>query len=75
MQWVNNLVPAAMDLNRLFSSMNTAGIQLEPVDLLKAKLFKKITSEKPLYKAIWLVCENTNNYFERNVKALFPNAD
>lgn len=74
-QWVNNLVPAAMDLNRLFSSMNTAGIQLEPVDLLKAKLFKKITSEKPLYKAIWLVCENTNNYFERNVKALFPNAD
>lgn len=74
-QWVNNQVPASMDLNRLFSSMNTAGIQLESVDLLKAKLFKRIVSEKPLYSSIWLACENTNNYFERNLKATFPKAD
>lgn len=74
-RWVNNIVPENMDLNRLFASMNTAGIQLEPVDLLKAKLFRKIGSEKALYSAIWQACEHTENYFERNLRQLFPSAD
>lgn len=73
--WVNNIVPESMDLNRLFASMNTAGIQLEPVDLLKAKLFRKITTEQPLYSTIWQACEHMENYFERNLRQLFPNAD
>ncbi|MDT7525106.1 DUF262 domain-containing HNH endonuclease family protein [Pseudidiomarina sp. GXY010] len=73
--WVNNVVPRALDLNRLFSSMNTAGVQLEPVDLLKAKLFRKIYTEKSLYNKIWQACEHTNNYFERNLRQLFPNAN
>lgn len=73
--WVNNIVPESMDLNRLFASMNTAGIQLEPVDLLKAKLFRKITTEKPLYSAMWQACEHMENYFERNLRQLFPTAD
>ena len=73
--WVNNIVPQSMDLNRLFASMNTAGIQLEPVDLLKAKLFRKITIEKPLYSTIWQACEHMENYFERNLRQLLPNAD
>jgi len=73
--WVNNIVPSSMDLNRLFASMNTAGIQLEPVDLLKAKLFRKLTSDLPLYSAIWQACEHTENYFERNLRQLFPNAN
>ena len=73
--WVNNIVPESMDLNRLFASMNTAGIQLEPVDLLKAKLFRKITTEKPLYSAIWQACEHMENYFERNLRQLFPKAN
>ncbi|MCF4010594.1 DUF262 domain-containing protein [Rheinheimera sp. UJ63] len=73
--WVNNIVPDVLDLNRLFASMNTAGIQLEPVDLLKAKLFKLINTEKALYNKIWQACEHTNNYFERNLKQLFPDAD
>lgn len=72
--WVNNIVPDSMDLNRLFASMNTAGIQLEPVDLLKAKLFKKIINNRSLYSAIWQACEHTENYFERNLRQLFPNA-
>lgn len=74
-KWVNNIVPGNMDLNRLFSSMNTAGIQLEPVDLLKAKLFKTITTDKALYSTIWQACEHTENYFERNLRQLFPKAD
>lgn len=73
--WVNNIVPESMDLNRLFASMNTAGIQLEPVDLLKAKLFRKITTETPLYSTIWQACEHMENYFERNLRQLFPNAN
>src|SRR5690606_38738740 len=72
--WVNNIVPATMDLNRLFSSMNTAGIQLEPVDLLKARLLQKIRSGKRLYSRIWEACEHLENYFERNLRQLFPDA-
>ncbi len=74
-QWVNNIVPAELDLNRLFSNLNTTGIQLEPVDLLKAKLFKKITTDVALYSAIWQACEHTENYFERNLRQLFEKAD
>lgn len=74
-QWVNNIVPASMDLNRLFSSLNTGGIQLEPVDLLKAKLFKHITTDKAIYSSIWQACEHTDNYFERNLRQIFKNAD
>lgn len=72
--WVNNVVPVTMDLNRLFSSMNTAGIQLEPVDLLKARLLKKIHTGKSLYSKIWEACEHLENYFERNLRQLFPGA-
>lgn len=73
--WVNNIVPATMDLNRLFSSMNTAGIQLEPVDLLKARMLEKIKTNKALYSKIWQACEHLDNYFERNLRQTFDNVD
>ena len=73
--WVNNIVPAAMDLNRLFSSMNTAGLQLEPVDLLKARLLEKINTDKVLYSTIWQACEHLDNYFERNLRQTFKNVN
>ncbi|MGL5369993.1 MAG: DUF262 domain-containing protein [Plesiomonas shigelloides] len=73
--WVNNIVPVNMDLNRLFSSMNTAGIQLEPVDLLKARILKKINTRKALYSKVWQACEHLDNYFERNLRQIFNNAD
>ncbi|CAK2818279.1 uncharacterized protein with ParB-like and HNH nuclease domain [Vibrio crassostreae] len=74
-QWVNNVVPTQMDLNRLFATMNTAGIQLEQADILKAKLFKHIHTNKAQYDAMWVACEHLENYFERNVRKVFPNAD
>ncbi|HIF9210487.1 TPA: DUF262 domain-containing protein [Photobacterium damselae] len=74
-QWVNNIVPTQMDLNRLFATMNTAGIQLEQADILKAKLFKQIHTDKAQYDAMWVACEHLENYFERNVRKVFPNAD
>lgn len=73
-QWVNNTVPKQMDLNRLFATMNTAGIQLEQADILKSKLLKQVSSDKPLFDAMWLACEHMENYFERNVRTVFPNA-
>ncbi|MGF1826233.1 DUF262 domain-containing HNH endonuclease family protein [Vibrio splendidus] len=74
-QWVNNIVPAQMDLNHLFATMNTVGIQLEQADILKAKLFKKIRSQKAQYDAIWVACEHMDNYFERNVREVFSHSD
>lgn len=73
--WVNNIVPGTMDLNRLFYSMNTAGIQLQPVDLLKARLLGKIETEKLLYSTIWQACESMDSYFERSVRNYFDYDD
>jgi hypothetical protein len=73
--WVNNIVPAGMNLNQLFARINTGGVQLEQSDILKAQLLRKIVHHKRRYDAIWQVCENLTNYFERNVRLLFPKAD
>ncbi|RVU86688.1 DUF262 domain-containing protein [Leucothrix sargassi] len=73
-QWVNNTVPNEMDLNRLFSTMNTTGVQLEQADILKSKLLKQIKNDKHVFDAIWLACEHMDNYFERNLRKVFPNA-
>lgn len=73
-QWVNNTVPNEMDLNRLFSTMNTTGVQLEQADILKSKLLKQIKTDKHVFDAIWLACEHMDNYFERNLRKVFPNA-
>jgi hypothetical protein len=74
-KWVNNIMPDRMDLNRLFATMNTRGVQLEQTDILKSKLMHKITHNKSRYDAIWQACENLDNYFERNVRQIFPDAD
>lgn len=73
--WVNNIVPTGLDLNRLFTTMNTAGVQLEASDILKAKLLKKISTQKAEYEAIWLCCQPMTRYFERNVKRRFTGSD
>jgi uncharacterized protein with ParB-like and HNH nuclease domain len=74
-KWVNNIVPAGLDLNRLFTTMNTGGVQLEQSDILKSALLKKMTQDSYRYDAIWQACENMGNYFERNLRKLFPDAD
>lgn len=71
-QWVNNIVPSNTDLNALFTNTNTSGVQLASVDLLKAKIIKNIKSEKALYNSIWSSCAHMENFFERNVRSLFP---
>jgi len=70
--FVVNTVPKDTDLNKLFSVINNSGIQLEQSDILKSLLLKNIRSEKMLYSRIWEACEDMSNFFEKNVKQLFP---
>ena len=74
-QWVNNVMPIGMDVNRLFATANTSGIQLEQTDILKAFLLKNIKTDKARYEAIWQACEQMDNYFEQNVKQIFAASD
>ncbi|WP_223507653.1 DUF262 domain-containing protein [Pseudomonas sp. BF-B-25] len=74
-RWVNNIMPKGMDLNRLFSTMNNSGVQLEQSDILKARLLSKIERLKLRYDAIWQACENMDDFFERNLRRVFPAAD
>lgn len=74
-QWVCNIVPNGMDLNRLFATMNTSGMQLEQADILKSMLLKQVKSNKAKYEGIWQACEQMENYFERNVRQIFSGSD
>lgn len=73
-KWVNNIMPAEMDLNDLFATLNTSGIQLEQTDILKARLMDKISHHRSCYEGIWQACEDMDSYFERSVARVFPNA-
>lgn len=74
-QWVCNIVPNGMDLNRLFATMNNSGMQLEQADILKSMLLKQVKSNKAKYEGIWQACEQMENYFERNVRQIFSGSD
>ncbi|WP_231490333.1 DUF262 domain-containing protein [Pedobacter sp. Leaf170] len=67
---VENIAPDQVDLNKLFATINSSGIQLEQSDILKSKLLSKL-SQKVLYSKIWEACENMGDYFERNVRKIF----
>lgn len=69
--WVNNVMPAGMDLNKLFATLNTSGVQLEQTDILKARLMSRIIHHRTTYEGIWQACEDMGNYFERNLRDVF----
>ncbi|MGY5253197.1 DUF262 domain-containing protein [Sphingobacterium spiritivorum] len=71
---IKNTTPDNTDLNKLFSTINSAGIQLEQTDIVKANLLKFL-DDKIGYGKIWEACENMNNFFERNVRLSFPETD
>src|SRR5690606_9044643 len=62
---IKNTTATGTDLNQLFSTINSAGIQLEQTDIIKANLLNLI-DEKVLYSRIWETCEEMSNFFERN---------
>ncbi len=69
--FIKNTTPSNTDLNKLFSTINNSGIQLEQTDIVKANLLK-LVDNKVLYSKIWESCENMNNFFERNIRSAFP---
>lgn len=72
--FVFNIAPENTDINALFVALGNSGLQLEQSDILKSKLLKKVT-DKVKYAKIWEACENMNDYFERNVLAIFSKTD
>lgn len=68
---IKNATPVNTDLNRLFSTVNSAGVQLEQTDIIKANLLSLI-DEKVMYGKIWETCENMSSFFERNARVSFP---
>ncbi len=73
--FIKNTTPPNTDLNKLFSTINNSGMQLEQADIVKANLLKVIGDEKVMYSKIWEACENMNNFFERNARTSFPASD
>ncbi|WP_442845307.1 DUF262 domain-containing protein [Leeuwenhoekiella sp. H156] len=71
---IKNTTPYKTDLNKLFSTINSAGVQLEQTDIVKANLLKLIDN-KVRYSKIWETCENMSNFFERNARISFPDTD
>jgi uncharacterized protein with ParB-like and HNH nuclease domain len=62
---IKNTTPVKQDLNKLFSTINSAGVQLEQTDIVKSNLLKVI-DEKVLYGKIWEACEDMSNFFEHS---------
>lgn len=71
---IKNTTPDKIDLNKLFSTINSAGVQLEQTDIVKSNLLKYI-DEKVLFGKIWEACEDMTNFFERNVRTSFPKSN
>lgn len=71
---IKNTTPDKIDLNKLFSTINSAGVQLEQTDIVKSNLLNQI-DEKVLYGKIWEACEDMTNFFERNVRTSFPKSN
>lgn len=76
-RFVKNTAPPKTNLNKLFATINNSGVQLEQSDILKSRLLNLISKDsksgsRVLYGKIWEACENMENYFERNVRQLFP---
>ena len=66
------LVPPHTDLNRYFEIMNVRGEQLEPSDILKAKLMEPLPEEeKTAFAKVWDAVREMDGY----VQMAFPKQD
>lgn len=74
-KFVKNIAPTNTDLNKLFTTVNNSGLQLEQTDILKSNLLGKISNHKFFYSKVWEACENMKNYFEKNLSKVFTNVN
>lgn len=73
--FIKNTTPKKTDINKLFSTVNSSGVQLEQSDIVKSNLLHRLPDQKTLYGKIWEACENMNNFFEQNAKEVFISSE
>lgn len=68
-QLVRASLPASTDLNRYFEVMNTRGAQLQPVDIVKARLMSYLPheSERACFAWVWDACSEMDVYVQVNL--------
>lgn len=67
---VLTVVPKDVDLNKLFETINSGGVQLQHHELLKAKMLKTLKDypkERKIYSKLWDSCAFMDNYIENNL--------
>ncbi len=60
-------IPEGTNLNQYYERMNTRAEQLEPTDIVKARLMSHITSGKQVvehFAQIWTACSDMNRYVQ-----------
>ena len=61
-------LPPKTDLNRYFEIMNTRGEQLQPVDIVKARLMSHLPdSERSVFAWIWDACADMDTYVQMSL--------
>lgn len=65
---VRMTIPQSTDLNRYFEVMNTRGVQLRPVDIVKARLMKYLQREdQSVFEAVWRGSSDMTRYVQMGV--------
>ncbi|WP_172812153.1 DUF262 domain-containing protein, partial [Dietzia sp. 111N12-1] len=66
---VRAAIPSSTNLNRYFEVMNTRGIQLSPVDIVKARLMRRIDDpvDRSVFEAIWTGCADMSRYIQMSL--------
>jgi len=59
-------VPKGIDLNHYFEIMNTRGEQLEPHEIVKARIINAIKDQKAVAAKIWDACALMDSYVQMN---------
>ncbi|MGO2066996.1 GmrSD restriction endonuclease domain-containing protein [Glutamicibacter arilaitensis] len=64
-------IDRSTDLNRYFEIMNTRGAQLNPVDIVKARLLRYLpeSSDRQLLNRVWTACADMDHYVAMTVTA------
>lgn len=69
-EMIRVVLPQGTDLNRYFEVMNTRGVQLEPTDIVRAKLMSALAADAEQMRAfrrVWDACAQMAGYVQINI--------
>lgn len=69
-EMIRVVLPQGTDLNRYFEVMNTRGVQLEPTDIVRAKLMSALAEDAAQMRAfrrVWDACAQMEGYVQINI--------